>query len=221
MRLLLVEDDTLLGDGIRAGLRQEGYAVDWLTDGESAWSALQSDQFDLMVLDLGLPQLPGLELLKRLRGKELTLPVLILTARDAVEDRIRGLDGGADDYLTKPFDLDELAARLRVLTRRSAGRAAPLIRHGAIELDPAAHTLTLAGEPIETSSREFALLHLLLDHAGEVLTRRRLEEALYGWDMETESNTLEVYIHRLRRKLGTTLIRTVRGVGYMVVRESE
>ncbi len=221
MRLLLVEDDTLLGDGIRAGLRQEGYAVDWLTDGESAWAALETDRFDVMVLDLGLPRLPGLELLRRLRGKGHTLPVLILTARDAVEDRVRGLDGGADDYLTKPFDLDELAARLRVLTRRHAGRAAPVIRHGSLELDPAAHALSADGRPVELSSREFALLHLLLEHAGEVLTRARLEEALYGWDMEVESNTLEVYIHRLRRKLGNPLIRTVRGVGYMVPRESE
>ncbi|MCK9531784.1 MAG: response regulator [Gammaproteobacteria bacterium] len=221
MRLLLVEDDTLLGDGVSAGLRHEGYAVDWLTDGESAWSALQSEHFDLMVLDLGLPRLPGLELLTRLRAKGLTLPVLVLTARDAVEDRVRGLDSGADDYLTKPFDLDELAARLRVLSRRNAGRAAPLIRLGDIALDPAAHTLTVGGQAVETSSREFALLHMLLEHAGEVLTRRRLEEALYGWNMETESNTLEVYIHRLRRKLGSAVIRTVRGVGYMAVRDSE
>ncbi len=221
MRLLLVEDDTLLGDGVSAGLRHEGYAVDWLTDGEAAWSALQSEHFDLMVLDLGLPGLSGLELLARLRAKGLLLPVLILTARDAVEDRVRGLDSGADDYLTKPFDLDELAARLRVLSRRNAGRAAPLIRLGDIALDPAAHTLTVGGQPVETSSREFALLHLLLEHAGEVLTRRRLEEALYGWNMDIESNTLEVYVHRLRRKLGTAAIRTVRGVGYMAVRDSE
>jgi len=219
MRLLLVEDDELLGDGIVTGLRQEGYAVDWLTDGERAWAALESDQFDLMILDLGLPRLPGLELLARLRHKGSALPVLILTARDAVEERVRGLDAGADDYLTKPFDLDELAARLRVLLRRNAGRAAPLLRHGPLELDPAAHTAAVAGVGVELSSREFALLLLLVEHAGEVMTRARLEHTLYGWNVEVESNTLEVYVHRLRRKVGEGIIRTVRGVGYMVARE--
>ncbi|WP_303900970.1 response regulator [Thiohalomonas denitrificans] len=221
MRLLLVEDDMLLGDGVRAGLKQEGYAVDWLTDGEAAWAAFTTDQFDLMVLDLGLPGLPGLELLERLRKNGHDLPVLILTARDAIEDRVKGLDGGADDYLTKPFDLEELSARLRALSRRRAGRSAPLIRNGELELDPAAHTVSYAVQPVELSNREFALLHLLLDHAGEVMTRARLEEALYGWDVEVESNTLEVYVHRLRRKIKPSLIRTVRGVGYLLEKESE
>lgn len=216
MRLLLVEDDRLLGDGIRTGLRQEGYAVDWLDDGEAAWQALESDLFDLLVLDLGLPRLSGLELLARLRKAGHRLPVLVLTARDTVADRVRGLDGGADDYLTKPFDLDELAARLRALLRRSAGRAAPLIVHRDLELDPAARTVRRAGVAVELSSREFALLHLLLEQRGSVLTRTRLEEAMYGWDMEVESNTLEVYVHHLRRKLGGELIRTVRGVGYLI-----
>ncbi len=221
MRLLLVEDDTLLGDGIRAGLQQEGYTVDWLMDGEAAWAAFATDQFDLMVLDLGLPGLPGLELLKRVRKNGHDLPVLILTARDALEDRVQGLDGGADDYLIKPFDLEELSARLRALSRRHSGRSAPLLRHGELELDPAAHTVRFRDQPVELSSREFSLLHLLLEHAGEVMTRARLEEALYGWDMGVESNTLEVYIHRLRRKIEASLIRTVRGVGYLVERQTQ
>jgi len=218
MRLLLVEDDALLGDGISASLRQEGYAVDWVRDGEAAVQACGTDQFDLIVLDLGLPRLPGLDVLRRLRQRGDTTPVLILTAYDAVADRVQGLDAGADDYLVKPFDIDELAARLRALARRRSGRATLAIEHGDLVLDPAAHTLTLHGEPVELPAREFALLHLLLLHAGEALSRSRLEEALYGWDMEVESNTLEVYIHHLRKKLGADLIRTVRGVGYMVLK---
>lgn len=218
MRLLLVEDDALLGDGISAGLRQEGYAVDWVRDGEAAVQACGTDHFDLIVLDLGLPRLPGLEVLRRLRQRRDTTPVLILTAYDAVADRVQGLDAGADDYLVKPFDIDELAARLRALARRRSGRATLAIEHGDLVLDPAAHTLTFHGEPVELPAREFALLHLLLLHAGEALSRSRLEEALYGWDMEVESNTLEVYIHHLRKKLGADLIRTVRGVGYMVLK---
>jgi DNA-binding response OmpR family regulator len=218
MRLLLVEDDPLLGDGIGAGLRQEGYAVDWVRDGEAAVQACASDRFDLIVLDLGLPRLPGMEVLKRLRRDGNDTPVLILTAYDAVADRVQGLDAGADDYLTKPFDIDELAARLRALARRRSGRATTAIEHGALVLDPAAHTLTCNGAPVELPAREFALLHLLLQHAGEALSRSRLEEALYGWDMGVESNTLEVYIHHLRKKLGADLIRTVRGVGYMVLK---
>jgi DNA-binding response OmpR family regulator len=218
MRLLLVEDDPLLGDGIGAGLRQEGYAVDWVRDGEAAVQACTSDQFDLIVLDLGLPRLPGMDVLKRLRHDGNDTPVLILTAYDAVADRVQGLDAGADDYLVKPFDIDELAARLRALARRRNGRATLAIEHGDLVLDPAAHSLTCKGEAVELPAREFALLHLLLQHAGEALSRSRLEEALYGWDMEVESNTLEVYIHHLRKKLGADLIRTVRGVGYMVLK---
>lgn len=218
MRLLLVEDDSLLGDGISAGLRQEGYAVDWVRDGEAAVGACATDRFDLIVLDLGLPRLPGLEVLKRLRQGGDDTPVLVLTAYDAVADRVQGLDAGADDYLTKPFDVDELAARLRALARRHVGRSKGVLEHGDLVLDPAAHTVTRAGAAVELPAREFALLHLLLEHAGEALPRSRLEEALYGWDMEVESNTLEVYIHHLRKKLGTDLIRTVRGVGYMVLK---
>ncbi|GAB6040976.1 response regulator [Endothiovibrio diazotrophicus] len=219
MRLLLVEDDTLLGDGIRAGLAQEGFAVDWLTNGQEALAALLSDHFDLVVLDLGLPDLPGLEVLRRLRGEGRDLPVLILTARDAVADRVAGLDAGADDYLTKPFDLEELNARIRALLRRAGGRASPLLSHGALSLDPAARTVTLDEAPVELSRREYAVLHTLLEHRGKVLSKNQLEEALYGWEMEVESNTLEVYIHHLRKKLGSTLIRTVRGVGYTIPRE--
>ena len=220
MRLLLVEDDTLLGDGIRAGLAQEGFAVDWLSDGESALAALADDRFDLAVLDLGLPGISGLEVLRRLRRDGDDLPVLILTARDGVADRVAGLDGGADDYLTKPFDLDELNARVRALLRRAGGRASPLIHHGALTLDPAAHAVSRDGAPVELSRREFAVLHTLLEHRGKVLSKSQLEEALYGWEMEVESNTLEVYIHHLRKKLGAQLVRTVRGVGYTIPKES-
>lgn len=216
MRILLVEDDPLLGEGLQASLKLEGYAVDWLQDGESAWSALSTDTFDLMVLDLGLPGMPGLEVLTRLRRQEIDLPVLILTARDALEDRIKGLDSGADDYLIKPFDLDELTARLRVLSRRHSGRRSPIIRHANIELDPATHTVRLDGRVVSIARREFALLNLLLENTGQVVPKPRLQAAVYGWEEDVESNTLEVYIHHLRRKLGRGLIQTVRGVGYMV-----
>ena len=219
MRLLLVEDDALLGDGIRAGLAQEGFAVDWLGDGEAALAALAADRFDLMVLDLGLPGLSGLEVLRRMRGAGNDLPVLVLTARDGVADRVAGLDNGADDYLTKPFDLDELNARIRALLRRAGGRASPHLVHGGLVLDPAAHGVTLEGEPVELSRREYAVLHTLLEHRGKVLSKSQLEEALYGWEMEVESNTLEVYIHHLRKKLSAQLIRTVRGVGYTIPKE--
>ncbi len=217
MRLLLAEDDRLLGDGIRAGLGQEGFTVDWVEDGEAALQALKSDHFELVVLDLGLPRLPGLKVLQRMRRQGNDTPVLILTARDAVADRVAGLDAGADDYLVKPFDLDELSARLRALLRRRGGRASPLIECGELTLDPAAHTLTRAGRPVELSPREFALLRLMLEHPGQVFSRPRLEEALYGWETEVESNALEVHIHHLRKKLGAERIRTIRGVGYMVV----
>ncbi|MEW5942637.1 MAG: response regulator [Pseudomonadota bacterium] len=218
MRLLLVEDDTLLGDGVSAGLQQSGYAVDWVKDGRAAQLALEAGGYDLMVLDLGLPRLSGLELLKWLRGREDALPVLVLTARDTVADRVRGLDSGADDYLVKPFDLDELSARVRALLRRHAGRAAPLLRHGELVLDPAAHRVTRAGKPVALPPREFAILHLLLSHSGRVLSRERLEQSLYGWNEEVESNAIEVHVHHLRKKFGAELIRTVRGVGYMIER---
>ena len=218
MRILLVEDDPQLGDGLTSGLRQAGFAVDWVKDGNSADHALQSETFDLVVLDLGLPRLSGMEVLRRARGRRQTLPVLILTARDATGDKVSGLDGGADDYLVKPVDLDELAARIRALTRRSAGRAAPLLTHGDLALDPAAHSVMLAGAPVELSSREFSLLQMLLENAGRVLTRSHLEQSLYGWRDEPDSNALEVHIHHLRKKLGSELIRTLRGVGYTIPR---
>ena len=216
MRILLVEDDPLLGDGLTIGLRQSGFAVDWLKDGHSADLALQSEHFDLLVLDLGLPKMTGMEVLQRARSRGNTLPVLVLTARDATGEKIAGLDAGADDYLVKPIDLDELTARIRALTRRSAGRAAPLLTHGDLALDPAAHSVTLAGQPVELSSREFSLLQMLLESAGRVLTRSQLEQSLYGWRDEPDSNALEVHIHHLRKKLGSERIRTLRGVGYMV-----
>ncbi len=216
MRLLLVEDDPLLGDGIRAGLGQDDYTVDWFKDGHSAEAALKSEHYDLMVLDLGLPDISGLEVLKQLRARGNDLPVLILTARDAVSDRVVGLDSGADDYMVKPFDLDELTARLRALLRRHSGRAQSEIRHGDIVLDPAAHRVTQAGKLIDISPREYAVLHMLLENEGKVMSRSRLEDGLYSWDGEVESNAIEVYIHHLRKKLGSALIRTIRGVGYII-----
>ncbi|KVW96226.1 response regulator [Thiobacillus denitrificans] len=215
MRILLVEDDRMLGDGLKAGLTQAGYAVDWLRDGEAAVAALSTETFAAVVLDLGLPKRDGLSVLQWLRGRHDATPVLILTARDQLEDRVRGLDLGADDYVLKPFDLDEIAARLRALVRRAHGRPEPLLTLGGIELNPAAHTVTRAGEPVELTPREFELLHVLLQNPGRVLTRRTLEEQLYTWNDAVDSNALEVHIHHLRRKLGNTLIRTVRGVGYV------
>lgn len=216
MRLLLVEDDPLIGDGIRAGLRQEDYSVDWFTEARTAEMALQSEQYDLMILDLGLPDKSGLDILKRLRSQGSSLPVLILTARDAVSDRVAGLDTGADDYMLKPFDLDELSARLRALLRRSSGRASSEIVHGDIVLDPAAHSVSKGGDKVDISPREYAVLHLLLSNTGKVMSRGRLEEGLYSWDGEVESNAIEVYVHHLRKKLGADLIRTIRGVGYII-----
>lgn len=217
MRILLVEDDPLLGDGLAAGLRQAGFAVDWLKDGDSALAALQSERFDLLVLDLGLPKRDGMAVLRRLRFEGSAMPVLILTARDATSDKIAGLDGGADDYLVKPVDLDELAARIRALLRRAAGRAEPELRHGGIALDPAGHRVEVDGRPVELSAREFAVLHALLVNAGRVMTRSQLEQSIYGWSEEPDSNALEVHIHHLRRKFGTDLvIKTLRGVGYTI-----
>ncbi len=216
MRLLLVEDDKALGEGLRLGLRQEGYTVDWLQDGASAVHALLSETFDLVVLDLGLPRLSGIQVLQQLRKSGSALPVLILTARDATEDRIAGLDAGADDYLVKPFDLDELKARLRALLRRSAGRAEVRIEHAGVSLDPSSQQVTYLGKSVPMTPKEYLLLHELLSQPGKVLTRERLAQSLYGWDEEAESNTLEVHIHHLRKKLFNNLIRTVRGVGYLV-----
>jgi two-component system response regulator QseB len=221
MRVLLVEDDELLGDGLRSGLVQYGYAVDWLKDGLSADQALKTENFDLVVLDLGLPKMTGIAVIQNLRARGQTMPVLILTARESVEDRVKGLDSGADDYLTKPFDLDELCARLRALQRRFSSRADPLLVHEQISLDPASHTVTLHGETINVSRREFALLHKLLENSGRVLSREHLTQSLYGWGEDVDSNALEVHIHNLRKKFGQTFIRTIRGIGYMIDKSKE
>ncbi len=219
MRILLVEDDTLLGEGIRVGLRQDGYAVDWVTQGEAAEQALATDAFDLVVLDLGLPGRDGLSVLQQLRRVGNDTPVIILTARDTVADRIQGLDGGADDYLIKPFDLDELAARARALIRRSKGRTTPLLQHGSLTLDPASHQVIYKDQPVEMSPREFALLRILMENADKLVSKTRLQETLYGWDQDVESNAVEVHIHHLRKKLDAGLIETVRGVGYRLAKD--
>jgi two-component system, OmpR family, response regulator QseB len=216
MRLLLIEDDTILGDGIQAGLMQANYAVDWVTDGEAGEHALQVETYDALILDLSLPKKDGLKLLQELRVRGNTLPVLILTARDTIHDKVIGLDTGADDYLVKPFDLDELMARLRALTRRQHGRAISYLEYENLRLDPAAKTLTQNGQSIVLSHREFAILQALLENVGKILSRSQLEDSLYGWDDVIESNAVEVHIHHLRKKLGKKLIRTVRGMGYMI-----
>lgn len=216
MRLLLVEDDKSLGEGIQAGLKQNSYAVDWVQDGDAADHALRTGEYELVVLDLGLPKRSGLDVLKHLRARGATTPVLILTARDTVDDRVRGLDMGADDYLIKPFDLDELAARIRALTRRHSGRSTPVITHGNLTVDPASHTVTKDGTVVDISPREFNVLQAMLENTGRVVSRARLEESLYSWNEEVESNAIEVHIHHLRKKLGNELIRTIRGVGYII-----
>ena len=215
MRLLLVEDDPALGEGIRAALKPEGYTVDWLQDGLSAVHAIEQESFDLVILDLGLPRLDGLQVLKRVRSGKHQLPVLVLTARDATGDRIAGLDAGADDYLVKPFDVAELKARLRALLRRSFNRSEPLLEYRGIVLDPSSQLVTWQGQSLSLPRKEFLLLHELLVQPGRVLTRDRLQQVLYGWDEEVESNALEVHVHHLRKKFFPELIRTVRGVGYM------
>lgn len=215
MRILLVEDDELLGDGLQAGLRHCGFQADWLRDGESARIALQSEDYAAVVLDLGLPRLDGLGVLRALRGAGNATPVLVLTARDTTPDKVLGLDSGADDYLVKPIDLDELAARLRALVRRAGGQAAPMLSVGGIELDPAGRRAYRDGTAVELPAKEFAILELLLRNAGKVISRGQLEAALYGWDEGVESNAVEVYIHHLRRKLGAERIRTLRGIGYL------
>ncbi len=216
MRLLLVEDDSMIGEAIRAGLKRDGFAVDWVRDTASARRALETEPFELLLLDLGLPGGDGLTLLEALRARGAALPVLIITARDAVADRVAGLDAGADDYLVKPFDLDELAARIRALLRRKSGRSEPHLEHLDVVLDPATHRVTRDGTEVSLSPREFALLELLLERPGAILSRGQLEERLYGWGEEVESNAVEVHIHGLRRKLGAGFILTVRGVGYRV-----
>ncbi len=220
MRVLLVEDDLMIGESVRKGLMQDGFAVDWVEDGLAAEVALDAHSYDLMLLDLGLPRKSGLEVLKSMRRKGLNLPVLVATARDAVADRVEGLDAGADDYLVNPFDLDELAARIRALLRRAAGRSDPVMRHRGIELDPAARAVTRDGQSIPLSARELALLQAFMDRPGTVYSKAQLEEKLYGWGGEVESNTVEVYIHALRKKLGADFIQNVRGVGYLSPKEA-
>lgn len=216
MRVLVVEDDALLGDAIQAGLKQAGHAVDWMKDGIAADQALATEPYAAVVLDLGLPRLSGIEVLRRLRARHATVPVLILTAQGEVDDRIRGLDAGADDYLVKPFDMGELAARLRALMRRGNGGQGPLLEAAGVVLDPAAHRVVYRGQPVELSPKEFAVLHALLRNAGRVLSRAQIEEQLYAWGEEVESNAVEVHIHHLRRKLVPGLIETIRGVGYLI-----
>ena len=220
MRPLLVEDDPMIGASVQRGLRQDGHTVDWVRDGAAADLAVAAGVHELILLDLGLPGKSGLEWLAQWRARGVTLPVLILTARDAVADRVRGLDAGADDYLVKPFSLEELAARLRALGRRQGGRAAPRLELGPLSLDPATHEVSKDGQPVELSAREFALLHALMENPGVPLSRAQLEERLYGWDAEVASNAVEVHIHALRRKLGAEWIKNVRGVGYRVPAEA-
>lgn len=216
MRILLAEDDSILGDGLRAGLRQAGFQVDWVRDGLAAERELRAVDYAAAVLDLGLPGQDGMDVLRALRAARNTTPVLVLTARDAVPDRIRGLDAGADDYVLKPVDLHELAARLRSLVRRSHGVAQDVLQAGALRLDPAARQVSWHGEPVLLSTREFDLLHALMRSAGRVLSREQLEQQMYSWGLEVESNTIEVHIHHLRRKLQADVIQTVRGVGYLL-----
>lgn len=219
MRLLLVEDDSMIGETVLLGLRKDGFTVDWSRDGKAALAVLASEAYDVVVLDLGLPDLDGLALLQRLRripGPRGRVPVLIATARDAVADRVTGLDAGADDYLVKPFDLDELAARLRALIRRQAGRGASTIEHGELVFDTASRTLTVAGQPVALSARELALFEALIVRPGAVLSKAQLEDRVYGWSDKIESNAIEVHMHALRRKIGPHRIRTIRGVGYVL-----
>lgn len=216
MRLLLVEDDPMVGEAVREGLRQDGYVVDWVRDGRAAEAALAANAFALVLLDLGLPRKDGLDVLRSLRARREAIPVLVITARDTVQQRIEGLDAGADDYLVKPFDLDELSARVRALLRRASGRPQPVVDHGPLTLDPSTREVRLRGAPVALSAKEYALVEALTERPGIVLSRTQLEERLYGWGEEVSSNAIEVHIHNLRRKLGEDTVRNVRGVGYMI-----
>lgn len=222
MRILLVEDDELLGDGICSGLTHYGHTVDWVKDGRSAYKAITSaiENFDMIVLDLGLPKVDGLEVLKMIREQNIATPVVVLTARETIDDRVKGLDAGADDYITKPFDLDELCARMRALQRRAKSRVKPVITYGDIVLDPASHIVSLGKEEVIISRREFALLQKLLENTGRVISREQLNQALYGWGENIDSNALEVHIHNLRKRFGNKLVKTIRGVGYMIEKEA-
>jgi two-component system response regulator QseB len=218
MRLLLVEDDAMIGRSLQQGLRQDGYALDWVQDGQAARLSLQDQEYALVLLDLGLPRLNGRELLRELRQRRNPIPVLIITARDAITDRVEGLDAGADDYLVKPFSFEELAARIRALLRRPRGAPEPLLHQGSLTLNPSSHEVHLDGVPVHLSAREFALLETLLRRPHMPLSRAQLENAIYGWGEEVGSNAIEVHIHSLRRKLGAGRIENVRGVGYRVLR---
>jgi two-component system response regulator QseB len=216
MRILLVEDDPLIGNGLQHGLRQEGFAVDWVQDGNAAALALRMTPYGLLLLDLGLPSQGGLMVLKELRQRDDTMPVIIITARDGLPDRVAGLDGGADDYLVKPFALEELLARIRAVNRRHAGRAQTALTVGALRLDPVQHRVWLRDDEVPVSPREFTLLHELMQQPSAVISREQLEERLYGWNEEVESNAVQVHVHNLRKKLGADAIRNVRGVGYRI-----
>jgi two-component system OmpR family response regulator len=219
MRLLLVEDDAMIGEAVLQVLRAEHYAVDWVRDGVMADAALHSEDYDLVLLDLGLPKRDGLDVLRALRARRVSVPVLVATARDGVAERIAGLDAGADDYVVKPFDIDELLARIRALLRRSAGRGEPVFAHKGVTLNPATHEATLHGQPVQLSAREWAVLEPLIARPGAVLSRAQLEEKLFSWKDDVSSNAVEVYIHGVRKKLGNDFIQTVRGLGYVAPRE--
>ena len=219
MRLLLVEDDTMIGEALLDLLRGENYAVDWVRDGEMADTALRAHRYDLMLLDLGLPRRDGLDVLRSLRARRDNVPVLVATARDAVGDRVAGLDAGADDYVVKPYDMTELLARIRALIRRRAGHGEPVFAHKGVTLNPATHEATLNGQAVALSAREWAVIEPLIARPGVLLSRAQLEEKLYSWKDDISSNAVEVYVHGLRKKLGAGLIQTVRGLGYMVPRE--
>lgn len=216
MRVLVIEDDPMIGRAVAAGLRGTGYAVDWVLDGAAAELALANGTYDAALLDLGLPRKDGLDLLKKLRRAKMDVPVLIITARDSLGDRVAGLDSGADDYLVKPFDLDELLARLRAVVRRHAGRTSPEISFGAVRLDPVRREVHFRGSVVDISAREFAVFEALMRDPGAVVSREKLEDAVYGWGEEIGSNSVEVHLHHLRRKLAPELIRNVRGVGYRI-----
>ncbi len=220
MRFLLVEDDRMIGESLRAALRMEGHAVDWVRDAEAAQTTLASERFDLLLLDLGLPRGSGMDVMRGLRARGDATPVIVLTARDGPGDRVAGLDAGADDYIVKPFELDELGARIRAVLRRRVGRAMPQLTHGGISLDPATRQVTRDGQPVLLSAREYAVLELLMQRPGAVLSRAQIEDRLYGWGEEIESNAVSVYVHQLRRKLGSDFIRSMRGVGYFLAPEN-